>query len=261
MGLILISHNLHLVSSFCDRVLVMYAGQIVEICEAGRAARGAASLHQGSARRPARTRPPPRRAAAVAARPGLDWPGAAHDRRSTTSPSPTASAPRAGARRPRCRRFRVPDGDACRPGRRIRLRQIHRAARRRRPDPALRTASVVIAGRELPQPPPRACRKIIQMVFQDPYGSLHPQPDGRPDARRCRRHPPARQTPRRASCQALAEVGLGREHRYRYPHQLSGGQRQRVAIARALILEPESCCSTNRPRRSTSRSRPRSSTC
>ncbi len=38
MGLILISHNLHLVSSFCDRVLVMYAGQIVEICDAGRLA-------------------------------------------------------------------------------------------------------------------------------------------------------------------------------------------------------------------------------
>ena len=38
---------------------------------------------------------------------------------------------------------------------------------------------------------------------------------------------------------ALVEVGLGREHRYRYPHQLSGGQRQRVAIARALILQPK----------------------
>ena len=38
MGLILISHNLHLVSSFCDRVLVMYAGQIVEVCNAGRLA-------------------------------------------------------------------------------------------------------------------------------------------------------------------------------------------------------------------------------
>ena len=38
---------------------------------------------------------------------------------------------------------------------------------------------------------------------------------------------------------ALTEVGLGREHRFRYPHQLSGGQRQRVAIARALILEPK----------------------
>ena len=36
MGLILISHNLHLVASFCDRVLVMYAGQIVEVCDAGR---------------------------------------------------------------------------------------------------------------------------------------------------------------------------------------------------------------------------------
>ncbi len=36
MGLILISHNLHLVSSFCDRILVMYAGQIVEVCEAGK---------------------------------------------------------------------------------------------------------------------------------------------------------------------------------------------------------------------------------
>ena len=36
MGLILISHNLHLVVSFCDRVLVMYAGQIVEVCDAGR---------------------------------------------------------------------------------------------------------------------------------------------------------------------------------------------------------------------------------
>ena len=36
MGLILISHNLHLVSAFCDRVLVMYAGRIVETCEAGR---------------------------------------------------------------------------------------------------------------------------------------------------------------------------------------------------------------------------------
>ena len=43
MGLILISHNLHLVSSFCDRVLVMYAGQVVETCAAGRTGRGRAT--------------------------------------------------------------------------------------------------------------------------------------------------------------------------------------------------------------------------
>src|SRR4029077_12474601 len=48
---------------------------------------------------------------------------------------------------------------------------------------------------------------------------------------------PLGDTDRRVSA-ALNEVGLGREHRYRYPHQLSGGQRQRVAIARALMLAP-----------------------
>ena len=58
---------------------------------------------------------------------------------------------------------------------------------------------------------------------------------------------------------ALADVGLDPRHRFRYPHQLSGGQRQRVAIARALILSPGLCCSTSRPRRSTSRCRRRSS--
>ena len=68
MGLILISHNLHLVSSFCDRVLVMYAGQIVEVCDAGRLHEAHHPYTQGPARGPSRTRPPPRRAAAVAAR-------------------------------------------------------------------------------------------------------------------------------------------------------------------------------------------------
>jgi peptide/nickel transport system ATP-binding protein len=42
----------------------------------------------------------------------------------------------------------------------------------------------------------------------------------------------------RRIAEGIAEVGLGREHWFRYPHQLSGGQRQRVAIARALILSP-----------------------
>lgn len=78
----------------------------------------------------------------------------------------------------------------------------------------------------------------VQMVFQDPYGSLHP----RHTIDRTLKEPIAihrlGDANRRVE-QALAEVGLGPMFRFRYPHQLSGGQRQRVAIARALILEPE----------------------
>ena len=58
MGLILISHNLHLVSSFCDRVLVMYAGQVLETCAAGKLAEAQASLHARPAGRAAPARQP-----------------------------------------------------------------------------------------------------------------------------------------------------------------------------------------------------------
>ena len=97
---------------------------------------------------------------------------------------------------------------------------------------------IAIDGRVLPNRRPRESRKFIQMVFQDPYGSLHPnqtvdQTLSAPIAIH------RLGDPERRIMAALTEVGLGREHRYRYPHQLSGGQRQRVAIARALILEPQ----------------------
>jgi peptide/nickel transport system ATP-binding protein len=97
---------------------------------------------------------------------------------------------------------------------------------------------VVIDGRALPNRRPRDSRKIIQMVFQDPYGSLHPNQT----VDQALSAPIAIHRLGNAEIRimtALTEVGLGREHRYRYPHQLSGGQRQRVAIARALILEPK----------------------
>lgn len=102
------------------------------------------------------------------------------------------------------------------------------------------SGEVLIDGQPI-KPGPKRDRsfyKKVQMVFQDPYASLHPRHsvdmvlsetlklhgfddiEGRID-------------------KLLADVGLGPAFRFRYPHQLSGGQRQRVAIARALAPEPE----------------------
>lgn len=89
-----------------------------------------------------------------------------------------------------------------------------------------------------PAPASKAFRRTVQMVFQDPYGSLHPkQTVDRILAEPLAIHNVIDAEKRIEN--ALDEVGLGSTFRFRYPHQLSGGQRQRVAIARALILEPQ----------------------
>ena len=97
---------------------------------------------------------------------------------------------------------------------------------------------IALDGEALGRRRSRAFYRKVQMVFQDPYGSLHP------------RHTVDRTHAEPAWIHGLGEpgariermleaVGLGPGFRYRYPHQLSGGQRQRVAIARALMLEPK----------------------
>ncbi|WP_417208410.1 ABC transporter ATP-binding protein [Antarctobacter sp.] len=99
------------------------------------------------------------------------------------------------------------------------------------------SGDMTVAGEALGARRSKAFYRKVQMVFQDPYASLHP-----------------RQTVDRVLSEAMGlhgvqdidkrigrlldDVGLGAGFRFRYPHQLSGGQRQRVAIARALACDP-----------------------
>lgn len=83
-----------------------------------------------------------------------------------------------------------------------------------------------------------ALRRNVQMVFQDPYASLHPNHTlWRTLAEPLKIHGIDEITQRVTT--ALEQVGLSADAVQRYPHQLSGGQRQRVAIARALLLRPQ----------------------
>ena len=102
---------------------------------------------------------------------------------------------------------------------------------------APRSAGRLLLDGDAAQPGGKAFGRRVQMVFQDPYASLHP----RQTVDRMLAEPLAIHGIGDAEArivQALDEVGLEAAHRFRYAHQLSGGQRQRVAIARALILQP-----------------------
>ncbi len=105
------------------------------------------------------------------------------------------------------------------------------------------SGSVRLMGRDLhalPREELRQARRDIQMVFQDPYGSLDPRQtierivteplSAQGEAGRDERHERAIDT--------LISVGLRSSDLGKYPHEFSGGQRQRIAIARALITRP-----------------------
>jgi len=106
------------------------------------------------------------------------------------------------------------------------------------------TGSIKLSGQELAtlnQKQFRPWRRRIQIVFQDPFGSLNPRmsiaeviEEGLTihDADNLANH-------EHKVIQALKDVGLDPDSRHRYPHEFSGGQRQRIAIARALVLQPD----------------------
>ncbi|WP_147113098.1 ABC transporter ATP-binding protein [Tateyamaria sp. syn59] len=97
---------------------------------------------------------------------------------------------------------------------------------------------ITVDGRAVEKARPRAFYKQVQMVFQDPYASLHPRHSvDAVLAETLKLHGFTDIDARVAKL--LDDVGLGQKFRFRYPHQLSGGQRQRVAIARALAPEPQ----------------------
>ncbi len=87
----------------------------------------------------------------------------------------------------------------------------------------------------------RPLRREMQVVFQDPYGSLSPRLSiGEIVGEGLRIHEPGEAPEVREGriVEALDEVGLDPSARHRYPHEFSGGQRQRIAIARAMVLKP-----------------------
>ncbi|MGE1066706.1 ABC transporter ATP-binding protein [Pantoea agglomerans] len=96
---------------------------------------------------------------------------------------------------------------------------------------------LTIDGQPLAHRIDRARCRQVQMVFQDPYGSLHPRHTLGDILEEPLQIQGIGQRQQRVVA-TLDKVGLNRAWQTRYPHQLSGGQRQRVAIARALILEP-----------------------
>ena len=100
------------------------------------------------------------------------------------------------------------------------------------------SGSIKIDGQDTKSTSRTDLARRVQMVFQDPYASLHPRyviGHAIAEPMRINKMP----DPEKRTLELLDLIGLGGQFRFRFPHELSGGQRQRVAIARALALNPK----------------------
>jgi peptide/nickel transport system ATP-binding protein len=236
MGLLLISHDLAVVTEMADRVAVMKDGQIVEQDETAALFANLShpytrALAADAARTPVRrgkpdlTAPPVLEARAVV----RDYPGPRRFLRA--SPAFRAVSEVSLAIRPG-EIVGLVGESGC--GKSTLLRTLLALE-------APQGGQIRLAGETFAPSSPRALRRHVQVVFQDPHGSFDP----RWTVERLVAEPlhllDIRPTPaeRRAKVEkVLSQVGLPADAADRYPHQFSGGQRQRIAIARALIVEP-----------------------
>jgi len=236
MAIVFISHDLNIVRRFADRVLVMRRGEVVET---GPAARVFADPQHGYTRMLLEAEPSGRKA-----------PPPVHAPQLLTGRNIGVTFHLAGGFGHHGLTIRAVDkvSLALKQGQTIGIvgesgsgkSTLGRALLRLLPS----EGQVVFAGTDISAASKRALRPLrreMQLVFQDPYGSLSPRMTvGEIVTEGLLVHEPAlskTERDRRAAA-ALAEVGLDPAARNRYPHEFSGGQRQRIAIARAIILKP-----------------------
>jgi peptide/nickel transport system ATP-binding protein len=233
MAMLLISHDLPLVAAHCDRVLVMYQGDRSTRCRRGRYRRRRTLIPApcgpaGRMRIPtARCCRPSTELRTLRRRPMAIV--NLQDLQVTFGAKTAVSA--ASFRVDAGETFSLIGASGC--GKSTILRVLAGLQREWRGSVDLLGQAITPGARFQGE-----LRRNVQMVFQDPYASLHPNHTlWRTLAEPLQIHGIRDVAPRVTT--ALEQVGLAADAARRYPHQLSGGQRQRVAIARALLLRPQ----------------------